>query len=55
MRRKAGGLSELVTLAAHTLGVTDRTESVDDHAEFLVHPATTIAHSAELKDGLKWL
>jgi hypothetical protein len=48
-------LSDLTTLAAHALGITDRTESVDDHSEFLLDPAVRFAHSAELKDRLTWL
>lgn len=48
-------LAELTTLAAHALGISDRTESVDDHAALLSDPAVTFAHSAELKDRLLWL
>ncbi len=45
-------LSELTTLAAQALGVTDRTESVEDHADLLRDPAASFAHTAELRNWL---
>jgi hypothetical protein len=48
-------LSELTTLAAQATGVTDRCETLEDHAEFLGDPTVRFAHSAELKDRLAWL
>jgi DNA-directed RNA polymerase specialized sigma24 family protein len=48
-------LTDLTTFAAHAMGVTDRMESIDDHAELLRDPAVSFAHSAELKDWLRRL
>ena len=48
-------LTELTTLAAHAMGITDRTESIDDLAEVLPDPVPPFAHSAELKDWLRHL
>jgi hypothetical protein len=45
-------LSDLTTLAAHALGITDRTESVEDHAELLRDPAAPFSHSTERKNWL---
>lgn len=48
-------LTELTTLTAHALGVTDVVESVEDHAELLRDPAAPFAHTTELKDWLRRL
>ncbi len=48
-------LSDVTTLAAHALGITDRMEVVEDHAESLTDHGVRFAHAAELKDRLTWL
>jgi len=48
-------LTELTTLAAHTLGISDQAESVDDLAGFLPDGSIRFAHTAELRDWLRRL
>jgi hypothetical protein len=48
-------LGDLTTFAAHAMGISDRIESVEDHAELLHDPAVPFAHSAELRNWLMHL